>query len=102
MGLKVVYDAIKIGYHLLDGACNYGDEEEAGDRVCPATADGLVKCEDLCRFPGSLDLNRATDQIMGRYSRHHRGAYALVVLVQNPIRPRLITSSGTHSMPMTM
>jgi len=43
----VVYEAIKIGYRLLDGACDYGNEKEAGEGVRRAIADGLVKREDL-------------------------------------------------------
>jgi len=43
----VVYDAIKVGYRLLDGACDYGNEKEAGEGVRRAIADGLVKREDI-------------------------------------------------------
>lgn len=43
----VVYDAIKIGYRLLDGACDYGNEKEAGDGLRRAIKDGLVKREDI-------------------------------------------------------
>jgi diketogulonate reductase-like aldo/keto reductase len=65
VGRKVVYDAIKSGYRLLDGACDYGNEKEAGDGVRRAIADGFVKREDLCRFSGFPDSNRATDQTYG-------------------------------------
>ncbi|KAG2156625.1 NADP-dependent oxidoreductase domain-containing protein [Suillus bovinus] len=43
-----VYNAIKAGYRLLDGAGDYGNEKEAGEGVRRAIADGLVKREDLC------------------------------------------------------
>lgn len=62
MGLEVVYNAIKIGYRLLDGAGDYGNEKEAGEGVRRAIADGLVKREDLCRFSGILAQNRTSDQ----------------------------------------
>ena len=42
-----VYNAIKTGYRLFDGACDYGNEKEAGDGVARAIKDGLVKREDL-------------------------------------------------------
>jgi len=42
-----VYNAIKTGYRLLDGAGDYGNEKEAGEGVRRAIADGLVKREDL-------------------------------------------------------
>ncbi|KAK9457916.1 NADP-dependent oxidoreductase domain-containing protein [Dipodascopsis uninucleata] len=42
-----VYNAIKAGYRLFDGAQDYGNEKEAGEGVRRAIADGLVKREDL-------------------------------------------------------
>ncbi|KAF8227184.1 Aldo/keto reductase [Tricholoma matsutake] len=42
-----VYEAIKAGCRLLDGAGDYGNEKEAGEGVRKAIQDGLVKREDL-------------------------------------------------------
>jgi len=42
-----VYNAIKAGYRLLDGAADYGNEVECGQGVARAIKDGLVKREDL-------------------------------------------------------
>jgi len=42
-----VYNAIKAGYRLFDGACDYGNEKESGEGVARAIKDGLVKREDL-------------------------------------------------------
>jgi len=42
-----VYDAIKVGYRLLDGAGDYGNEREAGEGVKRAIRDGIVKREEL-------------------------------------------------------
>jgi len=42
-----VYNAIKTGYRLFDGAGDYGNEKEAGEGVRRAIKDGLVKREDL-------------------------------------------------------
>ncbi|KAJ7631730.1 NADP-dependent oxidoreductase domain-containing protein [Mycena polygramma] len=42
-----VYNAIKAGYRLFDGACDYGNEKEAGEGVRRAISEGLVKREDL-------------------------------------------------------
>lgn len=50
----MVYNAIKIGYRLLDGACDYGNEKEAGEGVRRAINDGLVKREDICGFSTHL------------------------------------------------
>ena len=45
---QTVYQAIKAGYRLLDGASDYGNEKEAGEGVRRAIKEGLVKREDLC------------------------------------------------------
>ncbi|KAK7064103.1 Aldo-ket-red domain-containing protein [Favolaschia claudopus] len=42
-----VYNAIKAGYRLFDGAGDYGNEKEAGEGVRRALQDGLVKREEL-------------------------------------------------------
>ncbi|KAI1811303.1 NADP-dependent oxidoreductase domain-containing protein [Poronia punctata] len=43
----IVYNAIKVGYRLFDGACDYGNEKECGEGVARAIKDGLVKREEL-------------------------------------------------------
>jgi len=42
-----VYNAIKTGYRLFDGACDYGNEVEAGQGVARAIKDGLVTRDEL-------------------------------------------------------
>ncbi|MCJ1468706.1 NAD(P)H-dependent D-xylose reductase (XR) [Pseudocyphellaria aurata] len=42
-----VYNAIKSGYRLLDGACDYGNESESGQGVARAIKEGIVKRSDL-------------------------------------------------------
>ncbi|KAK3214258.1 hypothetical protein GRF29_28g2522865 [Pseudopithomyces chartarum] len=42
-----VYEAIKTGYRLFDGACDYGNEVESGEGIARAIKEGLVKREDL-------------------------------------------------------
>ncbi|KAJ2896015.1 NAD(P)H-dependent D-xylose reductase (XR) [Zalerion maritima] len=42
-----VYNAIKIGYRLFDGAYDYQNEAEAGEGIGRAISDGLVKREDI-------------------------------------------------------
>ncbi|GES60386.1 D-xylose reductase [Aspergillus terreus] len=42
-----VYEAIKAGYRLFDGACDYGNEVEAGQGVARAIKEGIVKREEL-------------------------------------------------------
>lgn len=44
---QVVYDAIKVGYRLLDTAAAYGNEAALGKGVARAIADGLVSREEL-------------------------------------------------------
>ncbi|PGH03080.1 hypothetical protein GX51_04267 [Blastomyces parvus] len=42
-----VFNAIKTGYRLFDGACDYGNEAEAGQGVARAIQEGIVKREEL-------------------------------------------------------
>ncbi|KAL4898303.1 putative NAD(P)H-dependent D-xylose reductase xyl1 [Aspergillus ambiguus] len=42
-----VYHAIKAGYRLFDGACDYGNEVECGQGVARAIKEGIVKREEL-------------------------------------------------------
>ena len=44
---EVIYNAIKVGYRLIDGALLYGNEAEVGKGVRRAIQDGLVKREEL-------------------------------------------------------
>ncbi|KAI1634885.1 NADP-dependent oxidoreductase domain-containing protein [Biscogniauxia mediterranea] len=42
-----VYNAIKTGYRLFDGACDYGNEKECGEGVARAIKEGLVARSEL-------------------------------------------------------
>ena len=42
-----VYNAIKGGYRLFDGACHYGNEKEAGENILKAIKDGLIMRENV-------------------------------------------------------
>ncbi|BFZ56270.1 D-xylose reductase [Savitreella phatthalungensis] len=42
-----VYNAIKTGYRLLDGACDYGNEKQVGQGIKRAIDEGIVKRSDL-------------------------------------------------------
>ncbi|KAK6201284.1 xylose reductase [Scheffersomyces amazonensis] len=42
-----IYNAIKTGYRLFDGAEDYGNEKEVGEGINKAIKDGLVKREEL-------------------------------------------------------
>ncbi|KAL1934073.1 hypothetical protein VTP01DRAFT_6255 [Rhizomucor pusillus] len=44
---QIIYDAIKAGYRLFDGACDYGNEKEIGRGIARAIKEGLVKREEL-------------------------------------------------------
>ena len=72
-----MYNAIKAGYRLLDGAGDYGNEREAGEGVKRAIKDGLVKREDLCEhipiFQHRLHTKRyASHHIEGTYMVRHK------------------------------
>jgi D-xylose reductase len=44
---NAVYEAIRMGYRLIDGAHNYANSHEAGEGVWRAIQECLVKREDL-------------------------------------------------------
>jgi D-xylose reductase len=44
---EVVYNAIKTGYRLIDGALFYDNEAQVGEGVRRAISEGIVKREDL-------------------------------------------------------
>ncbi|KAI8374109.1 xylose reductase [Radiomyces spectabilis] len=44
---ETIYNAIKVGYRLIDGACDYGNEVEVGRGIRKAIADGIVKREEI-------------------------------------------------------
>lgn len=44
---RCTYDAIKVGYRLIDTAQSYFNEEQVGDGIKKAIEDGVVKREDL-------------------------------------------------------
>ena len=44
---EAVYQAIKIGYRLIDTAISYGNEEGVGEGIKRAIADELVTREEL-------------------------------------------------------
>ncbi|KAI8875874.1 xylose reductase [Backusella circina FSU 941] len=44
---QTIYNAIKAGYRLIDGAADYGNEAEVGAGIRKALAEGIVKREEL-------------------------------------------------------
>lgn len=44
---QAVYDALKTGYRLLDGAADYGNEQEAGQGLARAIKEGIVTREEV-------------------------------------------------------
>jgi diketogulonate reductase-like aldo/keto reductase len=70
----MVYEAIKAGYRLLDGAGDYGNEKEAGEGVRRALQDGLVKREELCESTIIDETLKEPDSYTG--SHHFKGKLA--------------------------
>ncbi|KAI0823724.1 D-xylose reductase [Trametes gibbosa] len=44
---EAVYDGLKLGYRLIDGACDYGNEKECGAGLRRAIADGVVTRDEV-------------------------------------------------------
>ncbi|GJE89780.1 aldo/keto reductase [Phanerochaete sordida] len=45
--INAVYTGLQVGYRLIDGACDYGNEKECGEGLRRALADGFVRREDV-------------------------------------------------------
>jgi D-xylose reductase len=56
---NTIYNAIKTGYRLIDGAADYGNEVEVGRGIGRAIKEGIVTREDIF---GKLDV--AEDKFM--------------------------------------
>ena len=85
--VRAVYEAIRLGYRLVDTAHMYGNEKEVGIAVRKAIADGLVAREDVFvitkLYPNQFSQARsATDEALGKLDLgyldmmllHHPGA----------------------------
>ena len=46
-GAETIYNAIKVGYRLIDSASNYKNEKAIGKGINKAIDEGIVKREDL-------------------------------------------------------
>ncbi len=58
-----VYEAIRCGYRLLDGASDYGNEVEAGLGVARAIKEGIVTRDDLFIVSKLWNTYHRADQV---------------------------------------
>lgn len=58
-----VYQAIKTGYRLLDGAADYANEKECGAGVARALKEGIVKREELFIVSKLWNTNHAAAHV---------------------------------------
>ena len=91
-----MYNAIRAGYRLLDGAGDYGNEKEAGDGVRRALTEGIVKREELCKSP--MILSSVSDLAHRLQSLHPRLGKAF--MMNDLLTP--LPSFGTLSTRATM
>ena len=86
---QVVYDAIKVGYRLLDTAAAYGNEAALGKGVARAIADGLVTRKELfitTKVWVQDERNEQTAYAAVKASLEKLGmAYADLVLLHQPM-----------------
>jgi len=73
---ETVYNAIKSGYRLFDGAGDYGNEKEAGEGVAMAIKDGLVKREDLFITSKLWNTFHAKEHV-GALAKHQLGLWGI-------------------------
>ncbi|KAI0673331.1 Aldo/keto reductase [Trametes maxima] len=91
-----VYNAIKEGYRLFDGASDYGNEKEAGEGLARAIKDGLVKREDVWITSKLWNTNHAKEHVeeAAKYSLSLWGLdYFDLYLVHFPVSLEYIPSS---------
>lgn len=59
-----VYNALKAGYRLLDGAADYGNEKECGQGLRRAIEDGIVKREEVFIVSKLWNTNHAREHVV--------------------------------------
>ncbi|KDE02644.1 NAD(P)H-dependent D-xylose reductase xyl1 [Microbotryum lychnidis-dioicae p1A1 Lamole] len=60
----VVYNALKLGYRLLDGAADYGNSKEAGEGLARAIKDGVVTREEVFVTSKLWNTNHAYEHVV--------------------------------------
>ncbi|KAJ1942165.1 NAD(P)H-dependent D-xylose reductase (XR), partial [Kickxella alabastrina] len=88
-----VYEAIKQGYRLLDGACDYANEKETGQGIRRAISEGLVTREDLfitsklwCTYHAKEHVKPALQKTLGDLQLEYLDLY----LVHFPIALKFV------------
>lgn len=90
---RVVHDAIDVGYRHLDGACDYGNEVEAGEGIRKALADGLCSREELWVTSKLWNTYHAAEHVRPACERslHDLGLdYLDLYLIHFPIAQRFV------------
>ena len=114
---KSVYDALKMGYRLIDTANAYLNEEAVGKGIKKALDEGLVKREDIFLstkiWPTLYEASDAVDKTLERLgveyvdllfihqpAGHYKAGYALIerLIKKERLGPwGFLTSSATSS-----
>ncbi|KAL0486537.1 D-xylose reductase [Acrasis kona] len=66
---ETVYNAIKAGYRLFDGAADYGNEKQVGEGLARAFKEGLVKREDLFITTKLWNTNHKKENVKKGFDR---------------------------------
>ncbi|KAI8880515.1 xylose reductase [Backusella circina FSU 941] len=95
---EVVYNAIKTGYRLIDGALLYGNEAQVGEGVHRAIDEGIVKREELFiigklwnHFHGKEHVRYAFDLTYKNYGLDYLDLY----LVHFPVATEFMSYEDT-------
>uniref|UniRef100_A0A0A8K9D1 Xylose reductase n=1 Tax=[Candida] sonorensis TaxID=51926 RepID=A0A0A8K9D1_9ASCO len=77
-----IYEAIKVGYRLFDGAMDYGNEKEIGQGIKKAIDDGLVKREELVivsklwnNYHHPTNVKKAIKKVLGDLNLEYLDVY---------------------------
>lgn len=69
---EAVYQAIKVGYRLIDTAAIYGNEKETGEGISRAISEGLVVVKTSLSPRSSLFYKRRKLKRRGRLCIHSK------------------------------
>jgi D-xylose reductase len=94
---ETIYNAIKAGYRMIDGAQIYGNEKEVGDGINKAIEEGLVKREELFIVTKLWNTYHHKDNVRAAFDKQLKDLrvdYVDLYLIHFPV-PCLYTDVNT-------
>lgn len=86
-GMRIIQDAVEVGYRLIDTAKMYGNEKMIGDALAPLISSNVVKREDLfitTKLNSSYTSNRAAQKGIEESLKNFKMDYIDLYLIHEP------------------